>query len=88
MNKERKKLIVLEGIVLILILFVILSQCNLQGGQKNQNNIIENNIQNVENINDENLANDSANTVNDVIKSNKSSTEIPILTEEDEQCFE
>lgn len=35
MNKERKKLIVLEGIILILILFVILSQCNLQGGQKN-----------------------------------------------------
>ena len=88
MNKERKKLIVLEGIVLILILFVILSQCNLQGGQKNQNNIIENNIQNVENINDENLANDSANTVNDEIKSNKSSTEIPILTEEDEQTVE
>ena len=88
MNKERKKLIVLEGIVLILILFVILSQCNLQGGQKNQNNITENNIQNVENINDENLANDSANTVNDEIKSNKSSTEIPILTEEDEQTVE
>lgn len=88
MNKERKKLIVLEGIVLILILFVILSQCNLQGGQKNLNNIIENNIQNVENINDENLANDSANTVNDEIKSNKSSTEIPILTEEDEQTVE
>lgn len=88
MNKERKKLIVLEGIVLILILFVILSQCNLQGGQKNQNNIIENNIQNVENINDENLANDSAKTVNDEIKSNKSSTEIPILTEEDEQTVE
>ena len=88
MNKERKKLIVLEGIVLILILFVILSQCNLQGGQKNQNNIIENNIQNVENINDENLANDSANTVNDEIKSNKASTEIPILTEEDEQTVE
>ncbi len=88
MNKERKKLIVLEGIILILILFVILSQCNLQSGQKNQNNIIENNIQNVENINDENLANDSANTVNDEIKSNKSSTEIPILTEEDEQTVE
>ena len=88
MNKERKKLIVLEGIILILILFVILSQCNLQGGQKNQNNITENNIQNVENINDENLANDSANTVNDEIKSNKSSTEIPILTEEDEQTVE
>ena len=88
MNKERKKLIVLEGIILILILFVILSQCNLQGGQKNQNNIIENNIQNVENINDENLANDSANIVNDEIKSNKSSTEIPILTEEDEQTVE
>ena len=88
MNKERKKLIVLEGIVLILILFVILSQCNLQGGQKNQNNITENNIQNVENINDENLANDSANTVNDEIKSNKSSTEIPILTEEDEKTVE
>ena len=88
MNKERKKLIVLEGIVLILILFVILSQCNLQGGQKNQNNIIENNIQNVENINYEDLTNDSANTVNDEIKSNKSSTEIPILTEEDEQTVE
>lgn len=88
MNKERKKLIVLEGIILILILFVILSQCNLQGGQKNQNNIIENNIQNVENINDENLANDSANVVNDESKSNKSSTEIPILTEEDEQTVE
>lgn len=88
MNKERKKLIVLEGIVLILILFVILSQCNLQGGQKNQNNIIENNIQNVENANGEDLANDSANTVNDEIKSNKSSTEIPILTEEDEQTVE
>lgn len=88
MNKERKKLIVLEGIILILILFVILSQCNLQGGQKNQNNIIENNIQNVENINDENLAKDSANVVNDESKSNKSSTEIPILTEEDEQTVE
>lgn len=88
MNKERKKLIVLEGIVLILILFVILSQCNLQGGQKNQNNITENNIQNVENANGEDLANDSANTVNDEIKSNKSSTEIPILTEEDEQTVE
>ena len=88
MNKERKKLIVLEGIVLILILFVILSQCNLQGGQKNQNNITENNIQNVENENGEDLANDSANTVNDEIKSNKSSTEIPILTEEDEQTVE
>lgn len=88
MNKERKKLIVLEGIILILILFVILSQCNLQGGQKNQNNIIENNIQNVENANGEDLANDSANTVNDEIISNKSSTEIPILTEEDEQTVE
>ena len=88
MNKERKKLIVLEGIILILILFVILSQCNLQGGQKNQNNITENNIQNVENANGEDLANDSANTVNDEIKSNKSSTEIPILTEEDEQTVE
>lgn len=88
MNKERKKLIVLEGIILILILFVILSQCNLQGGQKNQNNITENNIQNVENANGENLANDSANTVNDEIISNKSSTEIPILTEEDEQTVE
>lgn len=88
MNKERKKLIVLEGIILILILFVILSQCNLQGGQKNQNNITENNIQNVENENGEDLANDSANTVNDEIKSNKSSTEIPILTEEDEQTVE
>ena len=88
MNKERKKLIVLEGIILILILFVILSQCNLQGGQKNQNNITENNIQNVENANDEDLANDSANTVNDEIISNKSSTEIPILTEEDEQTVE
>ena len=88
MNKERKKLIVLEGIVLILILFVILSQCNLQGGQKNQNNITENNIQNVENTNGEDLPNDSANTVNDEIISNKSSTEIPILTEEDEQTVE
>lgn len=88
MNKERKKLIVLEGIILILILFVILSQCNLQGGQKNQNNITENNIQNVENANGEDLANDSANTVNDEIISNKSSTEIPILTEEDEQTVE
>ena len=88
MNKERKKLIVLEGIILILILFVILSQCNLQGGQKNQNNITENNIQNVENANGEDLANDSANTVNDEIKSNKSSTEIPILTEDDEQTVE
>lgn len=88
MNKERKKLIVLEGIILILILLVILSQCNLQGGQKNQNNITENNIQNVENANGEDLANDSANTVNDEIKSNKSSTEIPILTEEDEQTVE
>ena len=88
MNKERKKLIVLEGKILILILFVILSQCNLQGGQKNQNNITENNIQNVENANGEDLANDSANTVNDEIISNKSSTEIPILTEEDEQTVE
>lgn len=88
MNKERKKLIVLEGIILILILFVILSQCNLQGGQKNQNNIIENNIQNVENINGVDLPNDSANVVNDESKSNKSSTEIPILTEEDEQTVE
>lgn len=88
MNKERKKLIVLEGIILILILFVILSQCNLQGGQKNQNNITENNIQNVENENGEDLANDSANVVNDESKSNKSSTEIPILTEEDEQTVE
>ena len=88
MNKERKKLIVLEGIILILILFVILSQCNLQGGQKNQNNITENNIQNVENANGEDLANDSANTVNDESKSNKSSTEIPILTEEDEKTVE
>lgn len=88
MNKERKKLIVLEGIVLILILFVILSQCNLQGGQKNQNNIAENNIQNVENANGEDLPNDSANVVNDESKSNKSSTEIPILTEEDEQTVE
>lgn len=91
MNKERKKLIVLEGIVLILILFVILSQCNLQGGQKNQNNITENNIQNVENTNGEDLSNDSANTVNNIYnenKSNKSSTEIPILTEEDEQTVE
>lgn len=91
MNKERKKLIVLEGIVLILILFVILSQCNLQGGQKNQNNITENNIQNVENTNGEDLPNDSANTVNNTDnenKSNKSSTEIPILTEEDEQTVE
>ena len=88
MNKERKKLIVLEGIILILILFVILSQCNLQGGPKNQNNITENNIQNVENANGEDLANDSANTVNDEIISNKSSTEIPILTEEDEQTVE
>ena len=84
MNKERKKLIVLEGIIL----FVILSQCNLQGGQKNQNNITENNIQNVENANGEDLANDSVNTVNDEIISNKSSTEIPILTEEDEQTVE
>lgn len=88
MNKERKKLIVLEGIVLILILFVILSQCNLQGGQKTQNNITENNIQNVENTNGVDLPNDSANTVNDEIISNKSSTEIPILTEEDEQTVE
>ena len=88
MNKERKKLIVLEGIVLILILFVILSQCNLQGGQKNQNNITENNIQNVENANGVDLPNDSANVVNDESKSNKSSTEIPILTEEDEQTVE
>ncbi len=91
MNKERKKLIVLEGIILILILFVILSQCNLQGGQKNQNNITENNIQNVENANGEDLPNDSANTVNNIYnenKSNKSSTEIPILTEEDEQTVE
>ena len=88
MNKERKKLIVLEGIVLILILFVILSQCNLQGGQKNQNNITENNIQNVENTNGVDLPNDSANVVNDESKSNKSSTEIPILTEEDEQTVE
>ena len=88
MNKERKKLIVLEGIILILILFVILSQCNLQGGQKNQNNITENNIQNVENANGEDLANDIANTVNDEIISNKSSTEIPILTEEDEKTVE
>lgn len=67
---------------------MILSQCNLQGGQKNQNNITENNIQNVENENGEDLANDSANVVNDESKSNKSSTEIPILTEEDEQTVE
>lgn len=60
----------------------------LQGGQKNQNNITENNIQNVENENGEDLANDSANVVNDESKSNKSSTEIPILTEEDEQTVE
>ena len=85
MNKDRKKLIVLEGIILILILFVILSQCNLQGGQ---NNMIENNIQNVENINGEDLTNNSANIINDESKSNKSSTEIPILTEEDEQTVE
>ncbi len=91
MNKERKKLIVLEGIVLILILFVILSQCNLQGGQKNQNNIAENSIQNVENTNGEDFENDSTNIVNNIYnenKSNKSSTEIPILTEEDEQTVE
>ena len=67
---------------------MILSQCNLQGGQKNQNNITENNIQNVENTNGVDLPNDSANVVNDESKSNKSSTEIPILTEEDEQTVE
>ena len=94
MNKERKKLIVLEGIILILILIVILSQCNLQGGQKNQNennNIIENSIQNVDNTNGEDLSNNSTNIVNNANnenKSNKSSTEIPILTEEDEQTVE
>ena len=88
MNKDRKKLIVLEGIILILILFVILSQCNLQGRQKSQNNIIENNIQNVEDINGRDLTNDSANIVSKENKPNQSSTEIPILTEEDEQTVE
>ena len=39
--------------------------------KKNQNNITENNIQNVENINGEDCSNDSANIVNNIYDENK-----------------
>lgn len=70
------------GIILIFVIIVIISQCYLQNRKINQNeidNIIEENLANENNIINEN---------NVDMEISKSTTEIPILTEEDEQTVE
>ena len=70
------------GIILIFVIIVIISQCYLQNRKINQNeidNIIEENLANENNIINEN---------NVDVEISKSTTEIPILTEEDEQTVE
>ena len=70
------------GIILIFVIIVIISQCYLQNRKINQNeidNIIEENLANENNIINEN---------NVDVEISKSTTEIPILTEEDEKTVE
>ena len=71
------------GIILIFVIIVIISQCYLQNRKINLNeidNLIEENLNNENNIINEN------NNVD--VEISKSTTEIPILTEEDEQTVE
>lgn len=70
------------GIILIFVIIAIISQCYLQNRKINQNeidNIIEENLANENNIINEN---------NVDVEISKSTTEIPILTEEDEKTVE
>lgn len=101
MKEERKKFRIIEGIILIIILIGIISQCDFQNKNENivnnttekinvskENNEIRENIMN--NSTQENNVEDEAKTdaSQNELKTNKSSTEIPILTEEDEQTVE
>lgn len=101
MKEERKKFRIIEGIILIIILIGIISQCDFQNKNENivnnttekinvskENNEIRENIMN--NSTKENNIEDEAKTdaSQNELKTNKSSTEIPILTEEDEQTVE
>ena len=101
MKEERKKFRIIEGIILIIILIGIISQCDFQNKNENivnnttekinvskENNDIRENIMN--NSTQENNGEDEAKTdaSQNELKTNKSSTEIPILTEEDEQTVE
>ena len=64
------------GMILIFVIIVIISHCYLQNRKINQNeidNIIEVNLTNENNVD---------------VEISKSTTEIPILTEEDEQTVE
>lgn len=101
MKEERKKFRIIEGIIFIIILIGIISQCDFQNKNENivnnttekinvskENNEIRENIMN--NSTQENNIEDEAKTdaSQNELKTNKSSTEIPILTEEDEQTVE
>ena len=78
MKKGYKKFIIIEGIILVLIITLIISQCYLT------NRKLNNEIKNTIDKNENNVIN--KNTIDEKIS--KSTTELPILTEEDEQTVE
>lgn len=78
MKKEYKKFIIIEGLILVLIITLIISQCYLT------NRKLNNEIKNTIDKNENNVIN--KNTIDEKIS--KSTTELPILTEEDEQTVE
>lgn len=79
MKKGYKKFIIIEGIILLLIITLIISQYY----QKNRkiNNEVENIIEEKNSNKEKNIINQ--NTIDEKIS--KPTTELPILTEEDEQ---
>ena len=78
MKKGYKKFIIIEGLILVLIITLIISQCYLT------NRKLNNEIKNTIDKNENNVIN--KNTIDEKIS--KSTTELPILTEEDEQTVE
>lgn len=94
MKKDFTRFRILEVIILIIILVIIISQCNKNDEQRDYreiNNIAEKiDIISENNVNDENITNNQIvnNDLQDENNINKSSVEIPILTEKDEQNIE
>ena len=82
MEKGHKKFIIIGGIILVLIITLIISQSyikNIKLNNEIENIIEEKNLTKEKNVIDKNIIDE---------KVSKSTTELPILTEEDEQTIE
>ena len=82
MEKGHKKFIIIGGIILVFIITLIISQSyikNIKLNNEIENIIEEKNLTKEKNVIDKNIIDE---------KVSKSTTELPILTEEDEQTIE